>query len=206
MSPRHQPAGLRRKERATPPGCPRRPERPSACSHGTSRRPRRSRRRPRLTARRRPPSKTVARSAGPMAQNPLGSVSSDAAVELATPPPAVSESDGKKAACATPICAFAAATRRSAAAMSGRRSMSSRGQRGRNRRRCGCDGTFGDIDVRGRPSDQDRNRVFELRAGDMPSRSACTRVVSSCVCACATSTPEAMPWAYRACVNCSARS
>src|SRR6266704_2626853 len=54
-------------------------------------------------------------SAGPIDQKRLGAVNKSAAFALRKPPLAESVSDGKYAAFATPICAFAAAARRSAA-------------------------------------------------------------------------------------------
>src|SRR5438046_2301358 len=65
--------------------------------------------------------------ARPTAQHRFGQLTRGARLEPSTPPLADGVSEGKKAACVTPIFAFAAATRRSAAAMSGRRSRSSEG-------------------------------------------------------------------------------
>ena len=81
--------------------------------------------------------------------------------EPAAPP---SVSVGKKAARATPIRALAAAMRRSAAAMSGRRWSSSRGHaRGHRGRRSGWPAA-GDREVRGELADQRRDRVLVARA------------------------------------------
>src|SRR5437773_4360913 len=78
-------------------------------------------------AHRSPPSNTVCEIDGPTDQNRLGHVNHWARLEVSRPPDALSVTVGKKAALATPICAFVAATRRSAAATSGRRSRSSDG-------------------------------------------------------------------------------
>ncbi len=61
---------------------------------------------------------------GPTAQNRLGQVSQLTGVLPSNPPVAVSSKVGKKAARAMPICSLASAARRSAAAISGRRSSS----------------------------------------------------------------------------------
>ena len=73
-----------------------------------------------VTERRSPPSNKVCASAGPNAHTRLGSDSQLEKLELARPALADNVSDGYCAAMATPICALAAATRRSAAAISRR--------------------------------------------------------------------------------------
>src|SRR5437762_12218424 len=78
-------------------------------------------------ARRRPPSNTVSEIVGPTDQTRLGHVNHCATLLLSKPPDAPSVTLGKNAAMATPIWAFAAATRRSAPATSGRRWRSSDG-------------------------------------------------------------------------------
>src|SRR5712692_11791331 len=65
--------------------------------------------------------------AGPTDQKRLGHESQREKLPLSNPPDAPNEMVGKKAAFATPIWAFAAATRRSAAAISGLRSRISDG-------------------------------------------------------------------------------
>jgi hypothetical protein len=70
---------------------------------------------------------------------------------------------GKKAACATPIPAFADAMRRSAAAMSGRRSRSSDGSATGTENAAALGRRLGDRERRRRLADQDRDGVFELR-------------------------------------------
>src|SRR5580698_11233212 len=75
-------------------------------------------------ARRNPASNRVSAAAGPAAKKRLGQVNQLLIEVLSNPAVAFSVTVGKYAALAMPICAFAWATRRSAAAISGRRSRS----------------------------------------------------------------------------------
>ena len=159
-------AGARPPPRAAarPPGCPRRPGRPQ---HGlpVCRRPlRHSRPRPGLSRRgAHPPSNTVSASAGPSRPEPRRPREPVLQPRAWNPPVASEVTAGKNAADATPICALAEATRRSAAAMSGRRSSMRDGRSGgiaAGRPSSGIDGRK----VRRRLANEHRDRVFELIA------------------------------------------
>src|SRR5882672_5423232 len=108
-------------------------------------------------ARRRPASKSICVTDEPTAQKRLDPISKFPIEVPSKPAEAFSTTVGKKAARAMPICSFASAARRSAAAMSGRRSSS-------------CDGRPTGI-AGGWLSNQDGDRVFELRPlhGDIGS-------------------------------------
>ena len=102
--------------------------------------------------------------------------------EVSSPPVATRVRVGKNAAFAVPICALAEATRRSAAAMSGRRSRSWAGS---------------PTGIMGGPAAMDADGSvnsaggFPIRiaiacsscARPIPRSIACARAVSSCVCA-----------------------
>src|ERR1019366_1742064 len=75
-------------------------------------------------ARRNPASNRDSAAAGPIEKKRLGHVNHFANEVLSSPAAALNVTVGKYAALAMPICALACATRRSAAAMSGRRSRS----------------------------------------------------------------------------------
>ena len=131
-----------------------------------------------------------------MDQKRLGVVSQVAMSDAREPTLPLSVSAGKKAACAMPICALAAATRRSAAAMSGRRSSSSEG------RPAGTSGTLAAkaIGLSRRGSEKAAGGLpsssaiaFSSCARCTPRSTACARVLASCVSACTTSTRAATP-------------
>src|ERR1700688_3361978 len=75
-------------------------------------------------ARRNPASNKASAAAGPSEKKRLGQVNQFTNDVLSNPAAALNVTVGKYAALATPICALACAIRRSAAAMSGRRSRS----------------------------------------------------------------------------------
>ena len=117
-------------------------------------------------ARRKPASKIVSARLGPTDQKRLGQVNQLEIEVFPNPPEALNKMLGKYAAFATPICAFAWATPRSAAAMSGRRSRSSEGMP------TGVAGGFASSSLcrkgecRCRLTNQDSNGVFILGAQD----------------------------------------
>src|SRR5579872_3099493 len=89
-------------------------------------------------ARRRPASNTVCATDPPTAHSPDGPASQEVNRPLSNPPARFNAMEGKNAEVATPICAFADATRRSAPAISGRLSNKSDGNPGG-----GVDGILG---------------------------------------------------------------
>ena len=159
---------------------------------------------------RRPPSKTISVIPGPTDQKRLGHVSqrdgadSEAfeSVELSKPPEAPSATTGKYAATATPIRALAAAMRRSAAAISGRRSRMWDGT---------PTGTAGGAVVAGRGaggrekpaggSPVSTAMACSSSARCTPTSIAVAWVVLSWVSAWTTSTREATPARCRSCVS-----
>jgi hypothetical protein len=95
---------------------------------------------------------------------------------------------------ATPICALAAATRRSAAATSGRRWSSSDGRPMGMSGGASAGGAAARLNVEaGRPTSS--AMACSSWARWTPTSMYCARVVSSCASACATSTREATPLA-----------
>eukprot|EP01022_Parablepharisma_sp_SALTPOND_P004192 TRINITY_DN118_c0_g1_i1.p1 TRINITY_DN118_c0_g1~~TRINITY_DN118_c0_g1_i1.p1 ORF type:complete len:1977 (+),score=693.89 TRINITY_DN118_c0_g1_i1:34526-40456(+) len=148
-----------------------------------------------VAALRAPPSKMVWASCGPSDHTRPGSVNQSAKLELWQPPEADSVRLGKQAALATPILALAAATRRSAAATSGRRSSSIEG------RPCGTggatavNGAFGKEKVEG-VLPTSRAMACSTWARVTPLSSAEAWADFSWVCAWITSDLATMPAAY----------
>ena len=152
-----------------------------------------------------PPSNSDSASCGPSDQNRLGALNRLDSSEPRYPAVPDSVSAGKNAAWATPICALAAATRRSAAAISGRRSSSCDGSW------AGTTGGWGSVPVAGRlklagawPSSA--ARAFSSWVRVVSASSNCTWVDLYCDSACATSATEATPACWRLRVSSQLRS
>ncbi|AMU16403.1 hypothetical protein A3203_26525 [Burkholderia cenocepacia] len=146
----------------------------------------------------------MAASCGPTVQKRAGSVNSCDHTELWKPPVADSVSVGKNAAIATPICSFAAAARRSAAAMSGRRSRIADGTSTGVIGGSAASGFGGSEKVdAGSPISVAIACSYCARATPLSICAACA--LCSCVCAWITSARAATPCAYWFCVSCSDR-